>query len=202
MEMDNIFEKHLDEEEEDNMENGGIGEIEGEWEEDEDFSGLNQSGQSQGSIEAPAAGTAFGFENSNGHEVERHNKHMNQNKSQRSGGNSSQARKITTASSKRTSDAVMTATEDDERDGLDIQSLSVVEAEFLYNRTDEGKSAAEVALAQRTINLEAFHIIKVIGKGNDTSIIFYTLMFSRFILFKCAFLFSLYYYFFSFMGRI
>ena len=27
----------------------------------------------------------------------------------------------------------MTANEDDERDGLDIQSLSVVEAEFFYN---------------------------------------------------------------------
>lgn len=59
----------------------------------------------------------------------------------------------------------MTANEDDERDGLDIQSLSVVEAEFFYNKTDEGKSAADIAAAKRTINLDAFHIIKVIGKG-------------------------------------
>jgi hypothetical protein len=56
--------------------------------------------------------------------------------------------------------------EDDEKDGLDIQSLSVMEAEFLYNRVDEGKSAAEVAQSKKTINLEAFHIIKVIGKGD------------------------------------
>ena len=60
----------------------------------------------------------------------------------------------------------MTANDDDERDGLDIQSLSVVEAEFFYNKTDEGKSAADIAATKRTINLDAFHIIKVIGKGN------------------------------------
>lgn len=60
----------------------------------------------------------------------------------------------------------MTANED-ERDGLDIQSLSVVEAEFFYNKTDEGKSAADIAAAKRTINLDAFHIIKVIGKGEE-----------------------------------
>lgn len=60
----------------------------------------------------------------------------------------------------------MSANDDDERDGLDIQSLSVVEAEFFYNKTDEGKSAADIAATKRTINLDAFHIIKVIGKGN------------------------------------
>ena len=60
----------------------------------------------------------------------------------------------------------MNTNEDDERDGLDIQSLSVVEAEFFFNKTDEGKSAADLAATKRTINLDAFHIIKVIGKGN------------------------------------
>lgn len=60
----------------------------------------------------------------------------------------------------------MNTHEDDERDGLDIQSLSVVEAEFFFNKTDEGKSAADLAATKRTINLDAFHIIKVIGKGN------------------------------------
>lgn len=64
--------------------------------------------------------------------------------------------------------ALMNTNEDDERDGLDIQSLSVVEAEFFFNKTDEGKSAADIAATKRTINLDAFHIIKVIGKGNDT----------------------------------
>ena len=58
-----------------------------------------------------------------------------------------------------------TANDDDERDGLDIQSLSVVEAEFFFNKTDEGKSQADLAATKRTINLDAFHIIKVIGKG-------------------------------------
>lgn len=37
--MDDLFEKHLDEEGEgEDMENGGTGEIDGEWEEDDDFS--------------------------------------------------------------------------------------------------------------------------------------------------------------------
>jgi hypothetical protein len=39
---------------------------------------------------------------------------------------------------KRGSDGQMIAEEDDLNDGLDIQSLSVVEAEFFYNKTDEG----------------------------------------------------------------
>ena len=62
---------------------------------------------------------------------------------------------------------VCAANEDDERDGLDIQSLSVVEAEFFFNKTDEGKSPADLAATKRTINLDAFHIIKVIGKGKS-----------------------------------
>ena len=66
-------------------------------------------------------------------------------------------------------DALNSANEDDERDGLDIQSLSVVEAEFFFNKTDEGKSAADLAATKRTINLDAFHIIKVIGKGKKNS---------------------------------
>lgn len=50
-----------------------------------------------------------------------------------------------------------------ENDGLDIQSLSVVrEAEFLFNREAEVTPEAP----KKTINLEAFHIIRVIGKGS------------------------------------
>jgi hypothetical protein len=62
--------------------------------------------------------------------------------------------------------------EDDKRDGLDIQSLSHVEAEFLYDCHDkmddlDGKTEADAAAApKRTISLESFHIIKVIGKGS------------------------------------
>ena len=54
----------------------------------------------------------------------------------------------------------------DENDGLDIQSLSVVEAEFIYNKIDEGKSSSDSVSMKRTINLDTFKIIKVIGKGN------------------------------------
>lgn len=57
------------------------------------------------------------------------------------------------------------AMEEDENDGLDIQSLSVVEAEFIYNKIDEGKSQEGLIEKKRTINLEAFKIIRVIGKG-------------------------------------
>lgn len=52
--------------------------------------------------------------------------------------------------------------EDD--DAKEIQSLSVVEAEFIYDKKDEDK-AVDAAVPRRTINLEAFKIIKVIGKG-------------------------------------
>lgn len=59
------------------------------------------------------------------------------------------------------------AMDDEENDGLDIQSLSVVEAEFIYNKVDEGKPPLSgSANVKRTINLEAFKIIRVIGKGN------------------------------------
>jgi len=58
------------------------------------------------------------------------------------------------------------AMEEDENDGLDIQSLSVVEAEFIYNKIDEGKTQGAIE-KKRTINLEAFKIIRVIGKGKS-----------------------------------
>jgi hypothetical protein len=60
---------------------------------------------------------------------------------------------------------------EEENDGLDIQSISVVkEAEFIFNKIDEGKSTGgsgsnTTPEKKRTINLEAFKIIRVIGKG-------------------------------------
>jgi hypothetical protein len=60
---------------------------------------------------------------------------------------------------------------EEENDGLDIQSISVVkEAEFIFNKIDEGKGAGgsgsnTTPEKKRTINLEAFKIIRVIGKG-------------------------------------
>lgn len=66
--------------------------------------------------------------------------------------------------------------ENDAADGMDIQSLSFVEAEFIYNKKDEdggssgkhgdcSRSSSEKVQKKRTINLDAFKIIKVIGKG-------------------------------------
>jgi hypothetical protein len=67
-----------------------------------------------------------------------------------------------------------------QNDGLDIQSLSVVEGEFLYDQeenenrggysmsytnNDQIYNNTTIANPKRTIRLEAFQIIKVIGKG-------------------------------------
>ncbi len=72
----------------------------------------------------------------------------------------------------------MQENEEDVGDGMDIQSLSFVEAEFIYNKKDDdggsssgkhgesSRSSSERANKKRTINLDAFKIIKVIGKGN------------------------------------
>lgn len=63
--------------------------------------------------------------------------------------------------------------QEDENDGLDIQSLSVVrEAEFLYNRVSEiessisGSKQVESTPTKKTINLDSFDIIRVVGKGS------------------------------------
>ena len=68
----------------------------------------------------------------------------------------------------------MPGIEDDNDGGLDIQSLSAVEAEFLYDKdfqdaqpedTGNGSQTAS-SVSTRKIKLEAFDIIKVIGKGS------------------------------------
>ena len=54
-------------------------------------------------------------------------------------------------------------------DGLDIQSCSVGEAEFLFNRLkeeEEEDSKNDSSTKNKTINLEAFQIIRVVGKGS------------------------------------
>lgn len=61
MEMDDLFEKHQDDEADD-MENGGTGEIDGEWEEDDD---LPCHQHSQAEQQAPQS--TYGFQ-SNGHQ--------------------------------------------------------------------------------------------------------------------------------------
>ena len=60
----------------------------------------------------------------------------------------------------------------DENDGLDIQSISVVrEAEFLYNRVNEIEASltgkqSDTPPIKKTINLDSFDIIRVVGKGS------------------------------------
>lgn len=51
-------------------------------------------------------------------------------------------------------------------DGLDIQSCSVGEAEFLFNRLKEEENSDDSTKQKKTISLEAFHIIRVVGKGS------------------------------------
>lgn len=54
----------------------------------------------------------------------------------------------------------------DQSDILDIQSLSMgLQAEFIYNKIDEEKENPSTP-AKKIINLDAFEIIKVIGKGS------------------------------------
>jgi hypothetical protein len=63
--------------------------------------------------------------------------------------------------------------EENDKDGFDIQSISMVEAEFMYDKDD-----VEVAPTKRTINLDAFNIIKVIGKGTySTYVLTFTCIF-------------------------
>ena len=110
MEMDDLFEKHLDDEGEgdDNMENGGTGEIDGEWEDDDDY-----TGHQNGSTHSPAQDTAFGF-GSNGHaDNSQANNHCRQgqattnlNQTRPPRGNTQTGRRPITTASKRTSGTI------------------------------------------------------------------------------------------------
>ena len=53
-----------------------------------------------------------------------------------------------------------------------MQSLKAVEAEYLYRKVDDGtgKALSDVSAEKKKISLEAFQIIKVIGKGNHNFI--------------------------------
>lgn len=57
--------------------------------------------------------------------------------------------------------------EENLEDMQEIQALSMVEAEFIYNKKDEkGPSDGATSPTKKKISLEAFKIIKVIGKGS------------------------------------
>ena len=140
MEMDDMFDKGHD------ADDGGVGEINGEWDEDEDEQVVNHV------MDFPSM-PKKGAESS-----------MNTNSDAKSS-----SRKLPPG--KRTASEAMTMENDDDaRDGLDIQSLSVMEAECLYDRDDkstpENADTGAVGAPKRTISLESFQIIKVIGKGS------------------------------------
>lgn len=107
MEMDDLFEKHQDDEADD-MENGGTGEIDGEWEEDDDLP-CHQSSQPE--HQAPQSTYGFG---SNGHHDQNQgiaaghrqghgNVGNNLNQSKPPKGNSQSGKRPITMSSKRNS---------------------------------------------------------------------------------------------------
>jgi hypothetical protein len=72
-------------------------------------------------------------------------------------------KKTTNTTSNYNGKSILEDDDEDKENGLDIKSLSVMEAEFLYNRIDEGSETK--SNVRNTINLEAFKIMKVIGKG-------------------------------------
>ena len=60
-------------------------------------------------------------------------------------------------------------TAEDREEGMDIKSLSYVEAEFIYDKADDTVPEAETeARPKKKISLEAFKIMKVIGKGKTS----------------------------------
>lgn len=133
MDMDDMFEKEGDDEEE----NGGGEDCDGE---DED-------------VDMP--GTVWGFDGAT---------------EERKGSQRSEAKRPPRPQKSKAGhghgDSMV---ECDDDDGMDIKSLSVCEAEFIYERTSKdlgmGSETVISETTKRTINLDAFQIIKVIGKG-------------------------------------
>lgn len=151
MEMDDMFEKHLD----------GVDDAEmGDEDDDDDDEEKDEMRLSCSSFSHDHNDHVFNMDdhegNSGGNGSPRHGNKKNGN---------ARSHK---PSKKRAAPHHQSNEEEDAKDGLDIQSLSVVkEAEFIYNKIDEGKASGEGAVAvKRTINLEAFKIIRVIGKGD------------------------------------
>jgi hypothetical protein len=149
MEMDDMFEKHLD-----NVDDADMGDEDDEdWEEEEEKDEMRMSCSSFSHDHNDHVFNMDDHEGNSGspHGNKKHNKsHPHKLSKKRAAPNHHQ-----------------NSEEEDAKDGLDIQSLSVVkEAEFIYNKIDEDKVASGGAVAvKRTINLEAFKIIRVIGKG-------------------------------------
>ena len=81
-----------------------------------------------------------------------------------------------------------------ENDEIDILSISKIEAEFIYNKSDTATANEETK--KKVINLDSFQIIKVIGKGKYFVFIFVIVVI--FVLFVVI-VFFYYCYFFSFV---
>jgi hypothetical protein len=113
-----------------------------------------------------------------------HNSHHNNNRGGGAGGNKTFRQPSPRANAKKrpSNPAInpppmqIDEDENDAKEGMDIQSLSYVQAEFIYDKKEDDSKlqvATEVMNAannspnavKRTISLEAFKIIKVIGKG-------------------------------------
>jgi hypothetical protein len=124
MEMDDMFEKHLEENDMD-----GDSSVEGEWEDVEGETTIFGFDQGDTKVTTTTKGSK-----ENGHGAKRSN-----------------------------IDAMI---DDDEKDGLDIQSLSAADVECLYNRDNDDKLVGNTTpKKKKSVNLDAFHIIRVIGKG-------------------------------------
>eukprot|EP00599_Poterioochromonas_sp_BG-1_P009916 CAMPEP_0173144130 /NCGR_PEP_ID=MMETSP1105-20130129/7054_1 /TAXON_ID=2985 /ORGANISM="Ochromonas sp., Strain BG-1" /LENGTH=501 /DNA_ID=CAMNT_0014057761 /DNA_START=704 /DNA_END=2209 /DNA_ORIENTATION=+ len=114
-----------------------------------------------------------------------HNSHHNNNRGGGAGGNKTFRQPSPRANAKKrpSNPAInpppmqIDEDENDAKEGMDIQSLSYVQAEFIYDKKEDDSKlqvATEVMNAannspnavKRTISLEAFKIIKVIGKGS------------------------------------
>jgi hypothetical protein len=61
----------------------------------------------------------------------------------------------------------------DREAGMDIKSLSYVEAEFIYDKADDIVPEIDAGARKRTINLDAFNIIRVIGQGMKSILIIF-----------------------------
>jgi hypothetical protein len=164
MEMEDLFEKaHCDE--------SAMGEDEGSCEEEEeeeeeddqdDFDTETEAYSMEKSKMSYAEATMASYSHTDSSQLQQ--KYSKQQKANSPPSRSNNTKKTT----KKHGNGPTDEDEEDRRDGLDIQSLSSVQAEFIWNKGDEEKPAAEKEGAnsvKKTINLEAFKIIKVIGKG-------------------------------------
>lgn len=154
MDMDDMFGDRNGEQD------GDDGDMNDESDDDsEDFENENDENQECDENKQSAPSTVFMMDEVNGRcQVEdNHNNHHAMNKGKRDG------RPPTGKHIRGVRNHFESAT--DREEGMDIKSLSYVEAEFIYDKADDIIPEVEARARRRTINLDAFNIIRVIGKG-------------------------------------